>query len=102
MLAIKINSGHVIKCPIHGTHIILDRWTCNGTPEVPDFKPSVREYEYNPENPSEKKTRCHYTITAGKIIFHDDNHHAMSNTTVPMIPFTQSEIEHYNSPGYQE
>ena len=99
ILAIKIKSGHIIKCQEHGWHIIPDRWQCKGTPECPDFKPSVREFTSTPDR---QDTRCHYTINNGYIQFHDDNPHDKKGQTLPMIPFTEAEIAFYNGPGYQE
>lgn len=96
ILAIKIKCGHIIKCPIHGWHIVPDKWACNGTPECPDFKPSVREFEGDSVT-----TRCHYTINSGHIQFHGDNHHALNGQTLPMEAWSEGEIEHYNSEGYQ-
>lgn len=101
ILAIKVKSGHIIKCPVHGWHIIPDRWQCNGTSECPDFKPSVREFESNPEM-NTNRTRCHYTINQGHIQFHGDNPHDKNGQTLPMEAFTEAEIAHYNTPGYQE
>lgn len=99
IFAIKIKYGHVIKCPVHGWHIIPNSWRCNGTPECPDFKPSVRELVTYPEE--SQATRCHFTINSGSIQFHEDNPHELNGKTVPMIPFNEAELEHYSGEGYQ-
>ena len=51
-------------------------WTFHGTPEHPTFKPSM--------NMSWGKSRCHYTITAGQVKFHDDTTHSLRGQTVPL------------------
>lgn len=82
-----------IKCHKHGWHNIpAKRWNFDGNLECPTFSPSVREFEYDPKQHEQHKTRCHYTVTKGKIKYHDDNTHEFAGQTLDMIPFTDAEI----------
>lgn len=54
-------------------------WNWNGSDEKPTVTASIL---LNKDNPA---TRCHLNVTAGKIHFHNDCHHALAGQTVPMV-----------------
>ena len=89
-----------IKCHAHGWHNIpAKRWNFNGNLECPTFSPSVRELA---GTPGEQVTRCHFTVTNGKITYHDDNHHEFKGQTLDLLPFTEAEIAEKNWVTRQE
>lgn len=71
------------------------RWTWDGPPERPTFRPSIRvvyEHWVPPfiygEPPPAAQTKvietCHSFITDGKIEFLSDSTHALAGKTVPL------------------
>lgn len=87
--------GH--HCPAcgYGHEINVDtpdsggaQWIFNGDKESPSFTPSVN-LQVNPPGdphyqPDVKSSRCHYFITAGKIIYLGDCSHALAGQTVDL------------------
>lgn len=89
-LVILHDSLAEIKCHKHGWHNInAERWNFNGNFEKPTFSPSVREFE----SCGGGITRCHYTVTDGKIHYHEDNSHEFAGQTLDMIPFSEYELQ---------
>lgn len=97
-LAIFHNDGHgdglvEIKCHKHGWHNVpANRWHFNGSLEKPTLSPSVREFEYDPAQHEQHKTRCHFTITDGKIEYHGDNDHEFKGQKLDLLSFSEAEI----------
>jgi hypothetical protein len=88
-LVILHDSLAEIKCHKHGWHNIpAERWHFNGNLEKPTFSPSVRELESGEGS----VTRCHYTVTEGRITYHEDNAHEFAGQTLDMIPFAEHEL----------
>jgi hypothetical protein len=54
------------------------RWTFNGSVDAPTFKPSLLCNKDHPE------FRCHSFVTAGRIEFLGDCHHALRGQTVDL------------------
>lgn len=62
------------------------RWTFNENYEKPTFTPSFRQF---PQSPRE----CHYNITDGMIVWHDDNKHSRRSGSEPMVPLTPEMLD---------
>lgn len=87
----KSYEGWIHKCPgCEETHYIPTdaplpnnaKWEFNGSQESPTFTPSVRiTWEWGEEH---EHNCCHYNITNGQIIFHDDSTHSLKGQTVAL------------------
>jgi len=105
-VAIKCKSSIVIRCRACGTHFIDHaRWKWNGDVNKPTLTPSVKETCNDPGHPSyqpqAKSSCCHFNLKAGIITYHGDCSHGLRGD-MPLEPFTDEQIAHYNQPGYQE
>lgn len=87
--------GYMLQCPgcdlIEGAsnhHAVNTekekepRWGFNGDTEKPTFTPSVR-VRWNQGDPPVEHV-CHFNVTDGNIMFHEDSTHALAGKTVPL------------------
>ena len=83
--------GHTHTYPVGGAY--TTNWTYDGSIEAPSFSPSM--LIYIPERKLEdgtvlpQKTRCHYYVTAGKILYQGDCPHEYSGKTLPLAPIPE-------------
>ncbi len=63
-------------------------WTFNGDTDRPTFSPSMNELVNGP-GPEHREgvatTRCHFTITEGRITYHGDCTHALAGKTLECL-----------------
>lgn len=94
----SVERGHSHWCPAcEEMHLIPSSWQFDGNVESPTFTPSVR-ITYN--GPDAGKDRgdlsrapyacCHYNLSAGRLVFHDDSTHPYGGCTVPLPPIPSS------------
>jgi hypothetical protein len=77
------NGCFLIECPgCRHSHAIVDQatgakvsWAFSGTLERPTFSPSVRHFWY--EGTGRTPMTCHYNVTDGRILFHNDCTHGL-------------------------
>ena len=105
MKAIQIKGYMVIRCRACKQHLIqVPRWTYNGNADSPTFSPSVNETCNDPGHPSYQpqamSSRCHFTVTDGKITYHGDCLHELRGQTMELEDWTAEQIAHYQQPGY--
>lgn len=55
-------------------------WTFDGDVENPTFAPSLRYLT---------GSKCHLTVTKGRIQYHSDCPHALKNMTIDMVPIPE-------------
>lgn len=70
------------------------RWGYNGDPECPTFTPSVNASHQDPGGGTH---RNHYVVTAGMIHYCSDCTHELAGQTLPLVAFTDIEVEMHNS-----
>lgn len=96
----RTDRGYAHWCPACGEmHTVFNNWSFDGKLECPTFSPSVKitgvrakldergewhgEFEHNAEGKAIPWC-CHYNITAGKIVFHNDCTHSFKSTTIDL------------------
>lgn len=94
----KSSTGYLHYCPacenVHQYRVggdISPQWTFDGNVDKPTFSPSMLIFHTDRYadggillNPPQRRTICHYTMTAGMIYFHGDSPHKLSGQTVPL------------------
>jgi Family of unknown function (DUF6527) len=96
--AIKVKTGHIVRCHACGWHIIPDNWKFDGNYEQPTFAPSVR-ITYGEMMPD---YCCHFFMTAGVMEYQGDCSHNFKGQKLRPEPFSELETERFNGLGYQD
>jgi hypothetical protein len=98
----------LIRCPAQNGHHTIPKvgrtgasWTFNGNYERPTFSPSVNDLvnpsdhkHFNPECPADQ--RCHFSVTDGRIKYHEDCTHSFKGQTVDMLPWDEDTVKYYD------
>jgi hypothetical protein len=75
-------------------------WTFNGNMVKPTFSPSMNELcngpgtHHHPEYPT---TRCHFTVTDGRIQYHGDCTHDLKGQTLDLEPWPEATVRSYKA-----
>lgn len=67
------------------------RWRWNGDLVRPTFTPSINIAPFTPDAAPGSTYRCHFTVTAGRIVFHGDCTHALRGRTLDLSPWPSSQ-----------
>ncbi len=70
------------------------QWSFNGNLDSPSFNPSMN-YSVGPMS-NGNIYRCHYFVTAGRIIYQLDSTHSMSGQTVDLPDIPESETRKWS------
>lgn len=75
----------LVRIPVEGDR----KWTWNGNLDKPTLAPSVRITWDFGVAPNRVSNCCHFNVTDGQIVFHDDCTHELKGKTLAMPDLTE-------------